>query len=765
MIAVPDDQPATSSPALTNAVDADLAAIADEGVRRRLTTAFDQLRRNAEYGLVFERHRPESVVLYGRPIRDDTYATLRTHPSTHNAFRVLAVDGCSATVQPVDDRFQTTARTKQVPVENLVPMARFGDPIYPGLVPTGEVLRGGGKPFHTVINGENFHALETLLYAYKGQVDAIYIDPPYNSGARDWKYNNDYVDRDDRYRHSLWLSMMEKRLRLAKRLLNRWDSVLIVTIDEKEYLRLGLLLEQVFPGATIQMISNVINRAGSPRTGRFSRVDEYIFYVFFGASRVTPWTSTMLSAQDTYDPDPDDADESAELHVVDEPIEPDDQDGLGETLPPEQAMPTVWFTAVRRGSGASRDESKNLFYPVVVHRSTGAFIRVGDAIPRGVDRDSVLLGLNESAIWPLGKNDSENRWRFKADLMRKYFADGTARLGKRDKKTGLRPITYLQPGTVANIEKGVFIVKGKTAEGSLILGMGGDAAKSVVPRTVWNQTSHFARDHGSHLINTMLGSTRFDFPKSLYAVEDTLRFVIADKPDALVLDFFAGSGTTAHAVMRLNRQDGGRRRSILVTNNEVSADDSARLTAQGLHPGDDEWEKSGVCEYVTKPRVRAAITGLRPDGEPIEWTYRFVDPFPASEGFQENARFFDLAYLDPETVEAKHAFGAIAHLLWLMAGAAGPVITTEPRSGWAMPKGANYGILFRPRGRSAMATALRKRIEAGEALRRLFVIADSEEEFHRSIAEIGVDPRICIRLYRDYLKNFRTNVVDLQEQP
>src|SRR5260370_36493150 len=109
--------------------------------------------------------------------------------------------------------------------------------MFQGLRSTGRLVHGGGvegdpgeKPFHAVINAENYHALEALLYPYEGRVDAIYIDPPYNTGARDWKYNNDYVDDNDPYRHSKWLSFMEKRLQLAKRLLNPECSVIVVTI-------------------------------------------------------------------------------------------------------------------------------------------------------------------------------------------------------------------------------------------------------------------------------------------------------------------------------------------------------------------------------------------------------------------------------------------------------------------------------------------------------------------------------------------------------
>ena len=159
-----------------------------------------------------------------------------------------------------------------------------------------ERLSGGGdKPFHTVINGENFHALEALTFTHRGRIDAIYIDPPYNTGAKDWKYNNDYVEGEDLYRHSKWLAFMERRLLIARSLLNPAGSVLIATIDEKEYLRLGLLLEQTFPEAEVQMVSSVINPKGTARDNEFARVDEYIFFVKLGDTRLSRWNWDMLT--------------------------------------------------------------------------------------------------------------------------------------------------------------------------------------------------------------------------------------------------------------------------------------------------------------------------------------------------------------------------------------------------------------------------------------------------------------------------------------
>ncbi|WP_202817365.1 site-specific DNA-methyltransferase [Serinicoccus sp. CNJ-927] len=582
----------------------------DPALGRDLEKEVGALMKRRTFGLVFEQHQPEAVELPGRRVRrGDKVRVLPPRGEVKGGddrlWRVERIERADGSrVGHLSEIGADEPEEQAVLVDDLVVVAEFKDRIYPGLVETGRVERGGEKPFHTVVNAENYHALEMLTYTHRHSVDAIYIDPPYNTGAKDWKYNNNYVEGDDDYRHSKWLAFMERRLEIAKELLNPEDSVLIVTIDEKEYLRLGLLLEQTFPGADIQMVSAVINRAGSSRGGRFARVDEYLFYVFLGDAQVSPWISTMLESEES-----DSAD----------------------------AMPTVWFTAVRRGTAsAERAARPGLFYPVIIDKSDGTLIRVQDALPISATRAEAEAELapSEVAIWPLSRGGKEQTWRFSAERMREYFKAGTARLGKRDSATGLRPVTYLQPGTLRNIQNGTFVVSGRSPEGYLQLTQG-TQQKVVTPRTVWNRTGHFARDHGSHLIKGMLGEKRFDFPKSLYSVEDALRFVLKDKPDARVLDFFSGSGTTAHAVMRLNRQDGGARQCISLTNNEVSASEQRTLREQGLRPGDGKWEALGICDYVTKPRVTAAITGRTPAGEPIKGDYKFTDEFPMSDGFEE----------------------------------------------------------------------------------------------------------------------------------
>jgi adenine-specific DNA-methyltransferase len=184
---------------------------------------------------------------------------------------------------------------ESIAANELLVVKRFGDPIYPALTSVGSLRKGPPeKAHHAVINGENFHALQLLTYLYERQVDCIYIDPPYNTGARDWKYNNRYVDSNDTYRHSKWLSFMKKRLVIARRLLKP-DSVLICTIDENELNHLGLLLEDVFRDARRQMVTICINPGGaSGGVGGLSRVEEYAVFCFLGNAQPTETDDDML---------------------------------------------------------------------------------------------------------------------------------------------------------------------------------------------------------------------------------------------------------------------------------------------------------------------------------------------------------------------------------------------------------------------------------------------------------------------------------------
>jgi adenine-specific DNA-methyltransferase len=580
-------------------------------------------------------------------------------------------------------------------------------------VSTGKVERGGDKPYHTVINGENYHVLKALTYSHRGKVDAIYIDPPYNTGARDWKYNNDYVESDDLYRHSKWLAFMERRLLLAKELLNPSCSVLIVSIDEKEYLRLGLLLEQTFPEANMEMVTSVISGKGVARFGQFSRVEEYIFTVRLGSQEVALGEVNML-----------DDSRSASAKI-------------GESID--------WLGLRRREPTARRGARPKQFYPIFVNLDTGYINSIGDEITDEVDRLSVAAPRGTFAVWPLLPNGTEGLWGITPDTARNYLRGGYLRSRNYKPETQKVGIQYLPSGTVAAIKSGDIEVNGKDNDGSVIASY--KSAKGVIPKRVWNMASHNAEIGGTALLSKLIPNRRFPFPKSLFAVEDTLRFFVADKPNAIVLDFFSGSGTTAHAVMRLNKQDEGRRQCICITNNEVGADEQKELRDRKLRPGDDDWEKFGICNYITKPRVEAAITGKTPDGFDIAGDYKFTDEFPISNGFDENAEFFDLSYETSIAVSHNLAFSRVAPLLWMKAGSRGKRINAIPKSGYEIVD--SYGLLVD----LDKATDFCKEIRRTASVKVAYIVTNDERRFQIIIKRLpeSVEP---VRLYESYLKNF-----------
>lgn len=686
-----------------------------------LEREFKALSSRRAFGLNFERHRPETVELPQRRVtKGDKVRVLPPRGSTVKGDQRLWVvrnieTGEGSRVARLELLESTEPESQDVAVDDLVVVAGFRDVIYPGLASTGKVERGGDKPFHTVINGENYHALKALTYTHRGKVDAIYIDPPYNTGAKDWKYNNDYVEGEDLYRHSKWLAFMERRLKVAQQLLNPADSILIVTIDEKEYLRLGLLLEQTFPGSRIQMVSSVINHSGVARASEFYRADEYLFFVFIGEATVTPTGPDMLNPPESFE---------------------------GKRI-------DIWNRLLRRGTNARRQDGVKQFYPFWIDPERECIHSVGDYIPLDVSPDSVSPpepGL--VACWPIRSDDSEGCWQISANTARKGLQEGTVRLGAYTRTRERWSISYLRNAEKQRIKSGEIEVTGRDQNGALILKQSETVERVKNPVTVWNQRSHNAGAGGSNIIRSLLPDRRFPFPKSLYAVEDTLRFFVKNKLNAIVLDFFAGSGTTAHAVMRLNRQDGGHRQCISVTNNEVAADEQAALRKRGLRSGDPEWDEWGICDYITKPRIEAAITGKTPNGEPIKGDYKFTDEFPMSEGFEENAEFFTLTYQTPVAVSHNHAFEQIAPLLWMRAGSQGTRIRALPDSGWAVVD--RYGLLTDLDQTTAFCNA----VESTNGLRVAFIVTNDDRRF-QAVARRLPDSVEAVRLYESYLTNFR----------
>lgn len=459
--------------------------------------------KNHSYGLVFEHNLPEAVRLYKKtacvgdtvnvlPERGKNETDENTVP-----WVVKSVKGDDAVIEH-DGEQQT------VKAEDIVPLVSYRNVIYPGLKEIDRIERGNpDDPYHMVINSENYHALEALTYAYAGKVDCIYIDPPYNTGAKDWKYNNDYVAADDQYRHSKWLAFMERRLKLAKQLLNPNDSVLIVTIDEKEYARLGLLLEQVFPESNIQMVSTAINGKGVARNNEFARVNEYVYFVRLGESSVE---ALPLSS---------------------------DWTGNVKTTTTNKVR---WGSLMRSGSGALRSDSPGCFYPVYISKDKKHFCGAGNVVPPEVDYKSVNIPDDVIALFPIHDDGVEGRWQYSRDEFLKIMDKGYVRISTQTKGNKVATLRYISEGWQKKVESGEIPVVGKDVDGSLIFD-DGNYVKSFVPGNQWWITSHDATEFGSKLITAIIGK-RFSFPKSLYAVEDALRFFIANKPNALICRFW-----------------------------------------------------------------------------------------------------------------------------------------------------------------------------------------------------------------------------------
>lgn len=559
--------------------------IRDEALRSRIEQEMNRMQKRQKFGLVYENHEPECAILPDVVIRRGTKVARRTGK----------ID-CIYTVQCLEDKFAVCvpegaddAEAERIAVDEIVPVAEFGEPIYPYLKPVDSVKNAPDSDlWHTLIEADNFHALQLLTYLYAGKVDCIYIDPPYNTGARDWKYNNDYVDSSDQYRHSKWLSMMEKRLQLAKKLLNPTDSVLIVTIDEKEYLHLGCLLEQRFPEANIQMVSSIIAQKGVARSASFYRTNEFVFIVQIGCSSV-------------------------------QALDLDIQWQLGKKNSAAQKG-IVWSQLRRSGTNDLRLDRQNLFYPLIFNANGTKIIGVGEAMPINTHPSASLeFKDNEIWLWPIKDSGIEGNWQLSASEVSERNSKGYIKIGRM--KSNTIPVSYLKRGSIKKIEDGDVKLIGYDDVSGTVIVDGSDYSRKFVPGSQWNKETHDATYHGSQLINKVIGENRFSFPKSLYAVHDALRFFVANKPNALVVDFFAGSGTTLHAVNLLNKEDGGKRRCIMVTNNEVSEDEATALKAQGYKPGDEEWERLGIARYVTWPRTQCSIKGVDVNGKAIKGDY------------------------------------------------------------------------------------------------------------------------------------------------
>lgn len=638
-----------------------VSEIAEPALRGRIAAELARLKAKKKFGLVFEEHIPETILLPDLPIKAGVRVVQKERAG--ETFLVVGVNGNKVRLRPERSGDEVVLESSEVVV-----MKRFGEPIYPSLWPIDSVTRADDKPYHVVINAENFHALQLLLYCYEGKIDVIYIDPPYNTGARDWKYNNNYVDSTDQWRHSKWLSMMKKRLILARRLL-RPDGVLVVTSDENEDATVTLLLRELFPVAEVTSVAIVHNPRGI-QGDNFSYCHELAHFVI-------PKGLKRIGARKI----PKDQQEAAPLRN--------------------------W------GGESTRDTAKTAFYPIYFKK--GKLFRVGEVPPASFHPKRAFrkLASGEIEFWPIDNEGVERKWRY-----------------ARDSVLGIAHLLEVKE------------IDGKP---QILL-----RKKTGPYKTVWTDSKFDASTHGTRLLNRII-DTSFPFPKSLYAVLECLDATVADRPNAVVLDFFAGSGTTLHATALVNAMDGGKRQCILVTNNEVAEDEAKALRTQGILPGDRRFEARGICEAVAWPRCKRVIEGKR-GRTPLEG--RYLNGRKLREGFRENAIYVRLGFLDPHEVSRGESFEAIVPILWLMAGAIGGLELSRGSAHWFVPKASPYAVLLREDHFRQFKHELKGRSD----LTHVFLVTDSVEAFREMADDLGRGRRY-VQLYKSYLENFRINLV------
>lgn len=360
-------------------------------------------------------------------------------------------------------------------------------------------------PNHILIEGDNLHALTCLSYTHEGKIDVIYIDPPYNTGNKDFVYNDSYVDSEDDFRHSKWLSFMNKRLRIARRLLSD-KGVIFISIDDNEQAALKLLCDEVFCEKNfVGLVSRATGTTTGQDTGSLGKACDYILvyskYPNFQIGGI-PLSQKDL---DRYD-------------MVDE-------------------KGAYSILQLRRTGGEDRREDRpTMFFPIVA--------------PDGTE------------VYPYGPTGYESRWRVGPEKVKKMQQDNLLYF-KKDKEGNWK--VYYK-----------FYAEGKTKR----------------PSNLWTDLD--GNKKAQIELKGIIPDVKFETPKPIQLIKQCVE--LSSSFDSVILDFFAGSGTTMHAVMQLNNEDGGKRQCILVTNNE-----------------------NDICENITYERNRRVIQGYtNSKGEQVE---------------------------------------------------------------------------------------------------------------------------------------------------
>ena len=379
-----------------------------------------------------------------------------------------------------------------------------------------EIKDDTGKPTNILIEGDNYHSLAILNYTHKGKIDVIYIDPPYNTGKdKEWRYNDKFIDSNDQFRHSKWLSMMDKRLRLAKNLLSE-KGVIFISIDDNEQANLKLLCDKVF--GEENFVTQIIwqSKTGASDAKTIDTTTEYI------------------------------------LVYIQSPV--------GKSI-----------------FARNKDSFKRERY-----RFEDEYVKQrGPYYPDNLDRGG--LRYSDKLNYPITCPDGQKTF---PNGRVKFFNDGwTWKWGQEKVKWGIES-GYIEFKKAKNKESGWSVYY----KNYLYADNQGNLIERSAPKK--NLITDIKTGEGSLALRNIFGGYAFQYPKPVRLIKTIVEYVNVDD-DMIVLDFMAGSGTTGHAVLELNKEDGGNRQFILCTNNENNNGD----------------KNGGIAESVCYPRIKKAMEG------------------------------------------------------------------------------------------------------------------------------------------------------------
>lgn len=445
-----------------------------------------------------------------------------------------------------------------------------------------EICEDADGRYNFLLEGDNLHCLRLLEKTHRGKIDVIYIDPPYNTKNKDFIYDDVKIDSTDGYQHSKWLSFMSERLRIARNLLSK-NGVLAISIGYQEVNNLMLLCQELFYSWQIVCVT-VQTSSGNAVANGFTYVQEYIVFVtpldflpyeVEGAKKdyITPYHGMNLS-------------------------------GFNQMQRPNQAYP-IFIDGLGRIVGCGKSLQERI--------DDGSF--VGEKADFVFDYNEAPSGT--VAVWPITQQGDKCVWRLISEKLLKNWELGYIKIVPNNKGKNKYTVQYLSGGIIKQIEEGTLETYRISSEIPTLEVVGFKTSASSIP-TIWTNSQFLTATGSRDIKNVFNSKVSFSFPKPVPLIKEILMRV--SNSEATVLDFFAGSGTTAQAVLELNQADKGNRKFILCTNNE-----------------------NGICEDITFPRIKTVITGKRMD----ESVY--------SDGIPANLKYYctDFVSKDSDDVSAE----------------------------------------------------------------------------------------------------------------